>query len=363
MIYLALPIGSWYGWAICGKNLGRELSQLVSTRYLRVGNYDMAASPFERLAYGELSIGTPEPGSYVIQGTGDSIVPWGRPLEGCRKIGLSFAVGTLTEEDRRWRAYWEGLISGSRWCQQLLAEQGLQSTVIYQGIDPLLFNEAYAAKQLFKDRFVIFSGGKFEYRKGQDLVIKAYKIFQDTHKDALLIAAWFNGWPSNMNSMARSRNILFTPGTAYEAIVQQTLSDNGVDLERVLVLGLMDNSAISQVYQNSDVGLFPNRAEAGTNLVLMEYMACGKPAIVSDCTGHKDVANLENAMLLQTSQVSHNGATWGESSVDKLVDRLEWVYDNQDQARAIGQKGAATIRVMTWRRMAEEILRLVKEPA
>ena len=40
-----------------------------------------------------------------------------------------------------------------------------------------------------------------------------------------------------------------------------------------------------QVYQNTDVGIFPSRCEAGTNLVMMEYMACGKPAIATVGTG------------------------------------------------------------------------------
>ena len=52
---------------------------------------------------------------------------------------------------------------------------------------------------------VIFSGGKLELRKGQDLVVAAFKIFHARHPDALLISSWQNGWPeSAMNKPPRS---------------------------------------------------------------------------------------------------------------------------------------------------------------
>ncbi len=42
---------------------------------------------------------------------------------------------------------------------------------------------------------MVFSGGKFELRKGQDVVIRAYRVLQDRHPDVMLVNAWFNPWP------------------------------------------------------------------------------------------------------------------------------------------------------------------------
>jgi hypothetical protein len=64
-------------------------------------------------------------------------------------------------------------------------------------------------KHCFEDQFVIFSGGKFELRKGQDIVIKAFQIFHDKHKDALLVNSWFNQWSFSMQTMAASPYINF----------------------------------------------------------------------------------------------------------------------------------------------------------
>ena len=62
-----------------------------------------------------------------------------------------------------------------------------------------------ARREYFKDRFVIFSGGKFELRKGQDIVIRAVKIMQDRHHDVVLVNSWFNAWQQSIDTMSARR--------------------------------------------------------------------------------------------------------------------------------------------------------------
>ena len=40
-----------------------------------------------------------------------------------------------------------------------------------------------------RERFLIFSGGKMELRKGQDIVLAAFKIFARRHPEATLVTA------------------------------------------------------------------------------------------------------------------------------------------------------------------------------
>jgi glycosyltransferase involved in cell wall biosynthesis len=369
MIYLALPFGSLHGWGVCGKNLGRELLQLTPVRYLAFNGHDNGASEFEKAVYRELTLDTPPAHSTVIQAADCDLAPVGRPIDVLTKVGLAFCDRAIPEDCiKKWAPYWDHLIAGSTWCQQVLAAQGIDSEVICQGVDHLTFNEGHAAKEFLKNHFVVFSGGKLEYRKGQDLVIRAFQIFHEKYKDAMLIAAWFNAWYDSMKTMQLSPHITFTTkATQYKEIVNHTLVENGIPLDRVLVLGPAPNSMLASVYQNSDVGLFPNRAENGTNLVLMEFMACGKPAIVSDFAGHKDIAHDENTILLRAItpfSVHDQGkcvATWGEASVSAIVDRLEWAYHNRDRAALIGSAAAASMKTMTWRKMAESVLEVVRK--
>jgi glycosyltransferase involved in cell wall biosynthesis len=369
MIYLALPFGSLHGWGVCGKNLGRELLQLTPVRYLTFDGHANGASEFEKAVYRELTVDTPPADSTVIQAADCDLSPVGRPFDASIRIGLAFCDRAIPENSiKKWAPYWDRLIAGSTWCQEVLAAQGIDSEVICQGVDHLTFNAGRARKELLKTRFAVFSGGKFEYRKGHDLVIRAFQMFRERHRDALLIAAWFNAWYDNMKTMELSPHIRFTTkATQYKEVVNHTLVENGIPLDSVVVLGPAPNATFAGVYQNSDVGLFPNRAENGTNLVLMEFMACGKPAIVSDFAGHKDVANDENAMLLRPItpfNVYDQGktlATWGEPSVSAILERLEWAYHNRDRAAAIGAAAAASMKTMTWRRMAESVLDVVRK--
>ncbi len=84
------------------------------------------------------------------------------------------------------------------------------------------------------------------------------------------------------------------------------------------------------ILREMDVALFPHRAEGGTNLVAMECMATGVPAILYRNTGHLDLIRDENCYSLDDQRQAPNSWTsigdvpcWGESQVDEVVERLE----------------------------------------
>ena len=125
------------------------------------------------------------------------------------------------------------------------------------------------------------------------------------------------------------------------------------------------NEILPRIYQNTDVGLFPNRCEGGTNLVLMEYMACGKPVIASNSSGHKDIINRNNAMLIENVPavtVCRNNqacATWYEPDLDETIHHLEWAYHHRDELKTLGRQAGQDLAKLTWRRTGEEFYRLL----
>ena len=80
--------------------------------------------------------------------------------------------------------------------------------------------------------------------------------------------------------------------------MNHTYAINGLDPDRIRTCDLIPNEKQREIYRNTDIGIFPNRCEGGTNLVLMEYMACAKPVIASYTSGHKDKVSNDNALLL-----------------------------------------------------------------
>ncbi len=127
---------------------------------------------------------------------------------------------------------------------------------------------------------------------------------------------------------------------------------------------------MARTYHNSDVGLFPNRCEGGTNLVLMEYMACGKPVVAVSTTGHADIVNSSNALVIgtkgETTITDEQGvpvARWPEPDLDDAIDKLEWAYQNRDKLRELGDRAGADLGQRTWRKTAEAFQRIIHETA
>jgi glycosyltransferase involved in cell wall biosynthesis len=125
---------------------------------------------------------------------------------------------------------------------------------------------------------------------------------------------------------------------------------------------------MARIYKNTDIGLFPNRCEGGTNLVLMEYMACGKPVIASYSSGHKDVINKDNSIMIKNMKsLSINEgsgariATWDDPDLDETIEHLEWAYQNRDELKSYGLQAGNDLKELTWKRCAEKFVEVVEK--
>ncbi|MBE9551014.1 MAG: glycosyltransferase family 4 protein [Proteobacteria bacterium] len=379
MLWIIMPTGTTHGWGVCGKYLALEMSQLARVRFIT----DNIESEREnnRVYYERLSeIHTPlehigsllgprgryklrEPMLQAIRGA--DLKPWQIEVRAPRMVGYTFFEKTTLKKDDIAQAmdYFDWVVAGSTWCERILKERGLDnSSTILQGIDTGRFHAGFSEKQRFKDRFVVFSGGKIEFRKGQDLVIRAFKVLQDKYDDVLLVNCWHNAWDSITSTMFLSPHFRFEmPRGDYVSAVNHLLSVNGIHPEKAVVLPPINNAQIAEVYRDSNCGLFPNRGEGGTNLVLMEYMACGKPVIASFNSGHMDVLSSDHAILLEDQRplniAKPDGTlytTWYESNLDEIIDRLDWAYNNRDEIGGIGLRGAEFMSQLTWEKAAQE---------
>lgn len=219
-------------------------------------------------------------------------------------------------------------ITGSAWNTRILNEHGLDNVeTVLQGIDPALFHPAPAGGWL-NGRFCVFSGGKLEYRKGQDIVLAAFRIFSQRHKEALLVTAWHCPWQGlarGVDTSGLAGPVRFPPDGSLD--VTGWATENGIEAGQILDLGAVPNREMPSVLREMDVAVFPNRCEGGTNLVAMECMACGLPVILSRNTGHLDLISPENCFPLdhQTPLDGYRAGVgtvpgWGESNVREVVE-------------------------------------------
>ncbi|MEM7772491.1 MAG: glycosyltransferase, partial [Cyanobacteria bacterium P01_A01_bin.37] len=280
----------------------------------------------------------------VLKALGNHFVstPQLETMTGTPNVGLIFFEDTaLTAVDIEKAQDYDLIVAGSSWNADVLRSHGIHHVeTVCQGIDPTLFHPA-PRSGLLGDRFVIFSGGKLEYRKGQDIVIEAFRRFHQHHPDALLLTAWHNIWPQTIRSLEQSKYITGLPELDSEKHLQLVpwLESHGIPSSAVRELGAIANPLMGQLMREADVALFPNRCEGGTNLVAMECLACGVPTILSANTGHLDLLNdglgygLNRQQPVQlTTPKSQQG--WGESDVDEILNQLETMYTHRADAKA-----------------------------
>ena len=380
MIYLSLPISSQIGWGLCGRYIAQEMSRLADVRLLT--EQLVEANVRDELDFRALSELLPTPtdarrlkglatggrldGPLLTAIVGFDLKPLVDGLRGTRTVGYTFFESNYVAPQVLEQAQqtFDHIVAGSKACEMRLRAGGLTKvSTIIQGIDPAVFHPAPVERRYLRDRFVIFSGGKIEYRKGQDLVVRAFKVLQDKYPDVMLMTAWHNPFGATWDSMKDSKHVKFEPTSSDPTtMVRQFLADNGIDERRAIVLGPKPNFVMNRFYKQTDVGLFPNRCEGGTNLVLMEYMACGKPVIATYGSGHRDVLTEHNALLLKRLtpvQVQENGrriATWDDPDLDEVVAALEFAYANRERMVDLGRQAGEDMKQCTWERTARQFL-------
>jgi glycosyltransferase involved in cell wall biosynthesis len=230
--------------------------------------------------------------------------------------------------------------------RDLLADHGIHNTTLtIQGIDPVM--RPGPRRGRFAGRFAIYSGGKLEYRKGQDIVVAAFKAFHSRHPEALLVTAWRSPFVGSAASLIEGGLVVQAPGTGPDGGLDLAgwLAANGIGPDDSLDLGMVGHADLREVLIECDVAIFPNRSEPATNLMAMEAMACGLPTAVSANTGHTDILDLGDCLPFtdQRPVAGAHRARWGESSVDEIVAVMEQVYRDRDGAAAMGLAGSRTI--------------------
>lgn len=291
--------------------------------------------------------------------------PFSGRIQARRNFGVVFFEDTAISNEALDRAArYEKIVAGSSWNGTLLRGKGLSNIeVVPQGIDPSVFH-AGPSSGLLSRRFVVFSGGKLEYRKGQDLVVAAFRRFAARHPEALLVAAWHNEWPATMVGIELSGHVQGQPrfdGTRLG--VGEWLVANGLPAGSFIEVGPLPNWAMAPLYRDADLAIFPNRAEGGTNLVAMEAMACGVPCALSANTGHLDLIAEDRCYPLTRQKPVKGGSPfysgyggWGESDVEEILAVMEQAYQNRDEARRRGVAASDWMqREWTWEKRMEEL--------
>ena len=284
---------------------------------------------------------------------------------GTKNIGITFFESTEISKEGLVRASeYDLIVTGSSWNKDILKGYGLTNVVnVFQGIDQKLF--VPRNKNLkYQDRFVIYSGGKLEFRKAQDVVSVAFREFQRRHTEALLIFAWANQWTKIMPTICQSK---FTKGhpdviNGNLMLIDEWLIKNGL-LEGTFVnLGMPSNRNLPDHISTADMAIFPNRCEPGTNLMAMEAMAMGLPCVIAANTGQLDLISEDRCYsLVEQTPVQpyppyNEVRGWSEPTIEETLERMEEIYQDRAGARLRGVEAANFMSKFSWSNQIDHLL-------
>jgi glycosyltransferase involved in cell wall biosynthesis len=387
-VVIQWTLSSYYGWGIYGLNLALNWAtdpsiEAISAANIRLDQISIdairrqALMPFFRRSI-DLQAGFEQFANRGVTAQAPVLIALGNSfvsntaahnvtLDGSPSIGVIFFEDAMDPAALARAKRFALVVTGSTWNEQLLRAYGVEPVrTVLQGVDPSHFHIG-PKLGLMPDRFLIFSGGKAEIRKGQDLVLAAFRIFGARHPEAVLVTAWHSPWPHLARTLDRTGKaapVAFNKDGAVD--VRAWARANGVRSEQILDLGNVPNALMPSVLREMNVAVFPNRAEGGTNLVAMECMACGLPVILSRNTGHLDLIENDNCYVLEHQRPVPGAFTgvggvsgWGESDVEELVTRLERIFDDQAEAARRGASAASTVSKLSWAATAAGVKRLV----
>ncbi|MBF8263935.1 MAG: hypothetical protein HW387_1600 [Parachlamydiales bacterium] len=370
-IFTALPNSSDTGWGLAGTQITAKLKHFADIS-------DLSCKP-ETMSDCTVHLDSP-----LVQAIGNDLLPMHKNLSSSKHIGYCFHEYSILmcQSIDNLAKHFHAVLCGSKWaCLQIMEALGNRKNIIndiaIQGVDTDLF---YPSEKNFPDPdyFTVFSGGKFEYRKGQDVVIRALAHLSSSRKNVRLVGSWWNPWPHAALSMLASPYITFqTPKEwSWESLDReiQTSVYQASSSMKFCSLPRIPHEDLAAAMRLCNIALFPNRCEAGTNLVMMEAMSCALPVIAATAHGHADVTEQLPDWMQIPSSVKvfcyQNGssvipvAEWFDPDIDATVAALEVAYEDwksgSGKLKDAGKKNRQAMKKFTWEKCAESFFRVAE---
>jgi len=245
----------------------------------------------------------------------------------------------------------------SQWAKDVLlkVDPTLTIDVVPLGVDSKVFfadPEALRQRKYWThDKTVFLNVGKWEVRKGHNELLEAFcQAF--TPQDNVEL------WMLNHNPFIGLENeqwkLRYMSSPMAEAIK--------------IVPRIQTSAELRQLYNTVDFGVFPSHAE-GWNLEPLEMMACGKPSIVTNYSGHTEFCNSANSLLVEPNGMEsaqdgrwfHGEGEWCTFDIDELVVALRAAHDMKgDESYTKLANGALqTSEMFSWANSVSKIVDVV----
>jgi glycosyltransferase involved in cell wall biosynthesis len=202
-------------------------------------------------------------------------------------------------------------------------------TIWQSGVNANLFTPRQgSATRAESDRFVVFYHGSISENRGIGSVISAIAQLQGGYRDKV-------------------RLVLLGSGSAVPALMKLTMDLRVTDL--VTFKDSVPYDQVAQEIARADCCIcpLPDKPEwnVSSPLKVFEYMACGKPIIVTPIAAHKDVLDAEDFVIW----------TSGEGPAD-IRRAIEYAFDHRDDLMYAAKAGPEFVeRRFNWASHAKRL--------
>ena len=180
---------------------------------------------------------------------------------------------------------WSHIIAVSHFIKKELIGVGVDDTeitVVHHGINQNKFKPGVDTTKLMakypqlKDKKVIFHPARIGLAKGCDVSIKAINILKGMVPDIMLV-------------LAGSKNIVDWGGTQQKDIAYMVSLIKHFNIEENVLIDMYSLDEVKEMYEISDVCLYPSTASEPFGLTMLEAMAMAKPIIVTNMGGMPEI--------------------------------------------------------------------------
>ena len=232
---------------------------------------------------------------------------------------------------------WDAIISYTEFGAHEFVKGGIYKpiAVIPHGVTPGQFypmdrNECRRKLGLKEDIFIVFNGNRNQFRKRQDITIKAFAKFAVNKPEAQLylhMGLKDQGWDL-MGVFAREMSKVGLDPNG--RIIMTTQSDGPPNVSVEM---------LNTIYNACDVGVNTCKGE-GWGLVNFEHAACGVPQVVPDHTSCKEIfENYGELIRCDHVDVDTNYAREMPCpSSDHLAEILEDLYHDRTYREHVGER-------------------------
>ena len=268
-----------------------------------------------------------------------------------------FELNKFNEIEKHNLQYPDHLIVCSEWAKKVIIDQCSVSEdtvhVVPLGVDRGVFGDVPANND-GPTRFVNY--GKWEIRKGHDVLIKAFNDAFEPSDDVELHMF--------------SENVFLRPHQSNEWMNYYVNTKLGNKIR--FGKRVETQEQVYNIMKEMDCGVFPARAE-GWNLELLEMMSCGKEVIATNVTGHTEFCNNKNSMLIDLpglepayDGVFFNGqGDWHKienENIDQISEYMRAIHKKKQRGELNkNEEGIKTASDFTWKESAQKLLKVIKQ--